>query len=290
MALQFQPPGNCEPLVMNRKEANSNEKVSRQPHVSQKHSASNWTPTKFDCDRFWKTCWKRAIPIAIQSWGRHEPEYPGHDSGGPASAEYRTIRLEGRALLLCKVTGTEDSDGISLCGNYGATPEGVKDGIDSQGLEGWSLKLLAEAIPGKDQRGWLVKTINQFYSPLPGSDVGAEMIVNAAAHQRVECSYLSAVEGKVRLSAIGGFQTGVTTGSFVYDENLAELLNTVGIKVERANYVAASPVAAECVKILVVEAKKKRQHQYLNQLESRLRDADREVEQLRSQIKMQRES
>ena len=275
---------------MSRKEANSNQKVASQPRVSEAHSALIWTPIPFDSNGLKKACWKRADRVAIQSWGDHEPEYPGHDSGGPASAEYRTIHLEGRVLLLCKVTGTEDSDGISLCGNYGATPEGVKDGIDSQGLEGWSLELLAEAIPGKDQRGWLVKTINQFYSPLPGSDVGAEMVVKAAAHHRVECSYISAVEGKVRLSAIGGFKTGVTTGSFVYDENLAELLNTVGIKVERANYVAASPVAAECVKILVVEAKKKRQHQYLNQLESRLRDAEREVEQLRSQIKMQRES
>ena len=273
---------------MSRKEAKSNERVASQPQAPEVHSAIIWTPTQFDRHGFEKACWKRADQVAIQSWGRHEPEFPSHDPGGPALAEYRTIRLEGRVLLLCKVTGTEDSDGISLCGNHHATSEGVKEGIDFQGLEGWSLKLFADAIPGKDQRDWLVKTIGQFYSPLPGSDVDAEMVVKAAAHLRVECSYLSAVEGRVRLCAIGGFRTGVTTGSFVYDENLAKFLNSVGLKVERAGYVAASPVSAKCVKILVAEAKNKRQGEHVNQLETRLKEAEREVEHLRSEIKRQK--
>lgn len=247
-----------------------------------------WTPTQFDRHGFEKACWKRADQVAIQSWRRHEPEYPSHAPGGPASAEFRTIRLEGRLLVLCKVTGTEDSDGISLCGNHRATSEGVKEGIDSQGLEGWSFKLFAGAIPGKDQRDWLVKTIGQFYSPLPGSDVGAEIVVKAAAHHRVDCSYLSAVDGRVRLCAIDGIRTGVTTGSFVYDENLAQSLNSVGLKVERVGYVAASPVSAECVKLLVAETKNRRQAEYLNQLETRLKDAERDVEHLHSEIKSKR--
>jgi hypothetical protein len=97
------------------------------------------------------------------------------------------------------------------------------------------LKLFADAIPGKDQRDWLVKTIGRFYSPLPCSGVDAETAVKAASPRRVECSYLSAVEGKVRLCDISVFRTGVTTGSFVNDENLAKFPNSVGPKEERAD-------------------------------------------------------
>jgi hypothetical protein len=165
------------------------------------------------------------------------------------------------------------------------TPEAIALAIERERHEGWTLKKLEGATP-PERTDSLKELINESYTPLNGSDVTPELLVEIIGQSEgsVRGCYLHASDGSVKSYAIAHFRTGITGFLFVYDTAAEEVLRTFKVPLERVPEIGRNAISTVEIQRLVLNVKMLQVEGAINSKKQEQRDAEKTLERVRSEI------
>lgn len=230
--------------------------------------------------------WRSASRLQAESWGNHEPEYPGHDPGSPARREFRGLRIGERVLILLDAEGVQGSktENRLIVRNLKNCRVEIQKALAIDSFDGW---VKSGSVPSSlpDKQTVLARLLGEFFSPLPGSEVDASSLACLIASWQGSLSYIQIDGSNASVSALAGKRRSVTGGRFIYDEAVVAILRQLKFEVTYRSVVLANAIPQEVIEAFWKTSDEEWKQVKIGQLEQQIRVTEEQLKTLKELLK-----
>ena len=232
--------------------------------------------------------WRSASRLQVESWGHHEPEYPGHDLGSSARREFRGLRIGERVLILLdeeRVQGSKTKK-RSIVRNLNNCRAEIQKALSIETFDGWAKSgSVPSSLP--DKQSVLARLLGEFFSPLPGSEVDASSLDCLIASWQGSLSYIQIDGSNASVSALAGKRRSVTGGRFIYDEAVVAILRQLKFEVAYRSVVLANTIPQEIIEAFWKTSDEQCRQVKIGQLEQKIRVTEEQLKTLKERLKIE---
>jgi hypothetical protein len=232
--------------------------------------------------------WRSATRLQVESWGDHEPEYPGHDPGSPAHREFRGLRIGERVLILLDEEGVQGSktENRSIVRNLKYCRAEIQKALAIESFDGW---VKSGRVPSSlpDKQSVLAKSLEDFFSPLQGSEADATSLARLIASWEGSLSYIKIDGSNASVSAIAGKRVSVTGGRFIYDEAVVALLQQLKFDVAHRSVIAANAIPQEMIDAFWKASDEDWRRIKIEHLQQQIRETQQQLKTLKKHLKIE---
>jgi hypothetical protein len=232
--------------------------------------------------------WRAASRLIVENWGHHEPEYPGHDPGSPARREFRGLRIGERVLILLHEEGVQGQEKMqwSIVRNLKNCRAEIQKALAIESFDGW---VKSGRVPASlpDKQTVLARSLEDFFSPLPGSEVDAASLARILALWQGALSFIQIDGRKAVVSAIAGKRRSLTGGRFIYDEAVITLLQQLNFEVTRRSAVLANTIPQEVIDAFWKASDEDWRRVKIEHLQQQIRKTHAQLQTLKRRLKIE---